>query len=88
MINIKVITQAVENLLKDNLHGYIITRNEERNVDPSIAIQQKGWIGIYRGPVEYESYVMGAIPWRALIDIIVEVQVADMQSGSEAEFRI
>lgn len=88
MINFKDITQGVEKLLNDNLQGYTIVRNEERNVAPSIATQGKGWIGIYRGSLEYETARIGNVPWSVFIDIIVEVQVADMRSGADAEDKL
>jgi hypothetical protein len=88
MINFKDIMKGVEQLLNDNLSGYVITRNAERNVDPSIASQDKGWIGIYRGSLEYETVRIGNIPYSVMIDIIVEVQVADFQSGAEAENKL
>ncbi len=88
MINFKDITQGVEKLLNDNLNGYTIVRNEERNVDPSLAAKNKGWIGIYRGPLEYETTRIGSIPYTVLIDIVVEVQVADMKSGADAENKL
>jgi len=43
MINFKDVMKGVETVLNDNLDGYIITRNEERNTDPSVASQFKGW---------------------------------------------
>ncbi len=88
MINFKDITQGVEKLLKDNLNGYAIVRNEERNVDPSVATQGKGWIGIYRGSLDYETATIGNIPWLVAIEIIVEVQAADMKSGAKAEDKL
>ncbi len=88
MINFKDITQGVEKLLKDNLNGYAIVRNEERNIDPSVATQGKGWIGIYRGSLDYETATIGNIPWLVAIEIIVEVQAADMKSGAKAEDKL
>lgn len=88
MINFKDITKGVEDLLNDNLNGYVITRNAERNTDPNVAAQGKGWIGIYRGALEYETARIGNIPYSAFIDIIVEIQVADMGSGADAEDKL
>lgn len=88
MINYKNITQGVETILNDNLSGYTITRNAERNVDPDIAARGKGWIGIYRGPLNYESHTIGTTPWMAEINIKVEIQVASMKSGDDAEDKL
>lgn len=88
MINIKLVTQAIEDILNAGLSGYIITRNAERNVDPDLAAQSNGWIGIYRGKVDYESYAIGSTPWKVGIEPIVEVQAASFLSGEDAEDRL
>lgn len=90
MINFKTITQGVETVLGDNLTGYIITRNAERNEDPSLATGESvsGWIGIYRGQVDYEAHSIGSTPWKALLEVIVEVQAASFLSGDDAEDRL
>ena len=92
MINLKLITQAVETLLKDNLgvinsqaskDGYTIERNAARNSDPNIAARGKGWIGIYRAKLSYKPLTLNQ--WKANIDIDVELQVAHFKSGDIAE---
>ena len=88
MINLKDITKAVETLLNQKLTGYIITRNAERNNDPSIAAQNKGWIGIYRKSISYEPYSTGTQKWMTFIELDIEIQVADMESGDIAENRL
>ena len=88
MINLKTITAGVETILNAGLTGYTITRNEERNVDPNIAAQNNGWIGIYRGRLEYETYATGSIPWMAHIEVKVEVQIASFTSGEDAEDKL
>lgn len=86
MINIKLVTQAIESILNANLTGYIIERNPERNADPNKAV--KGWIGIYRGNVNYEAYSIGSVPWKVGIEPKVEVQAASFDSGEDAEDRL
>jgi len=81
MINYKTITQGIETVLNANLTGYIITRNAERNEDPDVAARGNGWIGIYRGPVNYRSYSIGATPWLVEVNPRVEIQVASMKAG-------
>ena len=88
MINFKTILKGVESVLRDNLTGYTITRNEQRNTDPDLAAKNKGWIGIYRGALNYDSYATGSIPWLVSIEIKVEVQCASLQSGEDAEDRL
>ena len=88
MINFKDILKGVEKVLKDNTNGYTIVRNEERNTVPSVASRGKGWVGIYKGSLEYETVAVGAIPWLVFVDIIVEIQVADMKSGAKAEDKL
>ena len=87
IINYSTITKAIESLLQNNLRGYIITRNEERNTDPNRAIDG-GWIGIYRGNVSYDARVIGARPWNAILRPMIEIQVASVISGSDAEEKL
>jgi len=88
MINMKDITSAVETILNDNLSGYIIERNPRRNQDANTAAQGKGWIGIYRGGLDYDAYATGSQPWLAHPSVIVEVQAASMLSGEDAEDKL
>jgi len=88
MINFSDITQAIETLLTDNLTGYDITRNDERNEDYNRPANAVAWVGIYRGSVDYESYAVGSVPWLASVDTVVEIQVASMISGADAENKL
>lgn len=88
MINMKDITAGVETVLNNNLSDYTIERNPRRNQDPNVAAMNKGWIGIYRGGLDYDAHTIGATPWMAKPTIIVEVQAASMQSGEDAEDRL
>jgi hypothetical protein len=88
VINVKTITKAVEDIINDNTVGYIVTRNAERNVDPNVAAKDKGWIGIYRGGINYLPYTTGSTPWLAEVRVDVELQVASMQSGEQAEDKL
>jgi hypothetical protein len=87
MINFKAVTEEIKKILDKQTRGYEITRNEERNEDPDRAAvtdeTKKGWIGIYRNKASYDALVSGR--WQALIDVDVEIQVANMQSGEKAE---
>lgn len=88
MINMKDITSAVETLLTDGLTDYKqIARNVERNVDPSTAYG--GWCGIYKGRISYDAYLLtgarGSSYRASLVEIVVEVQNANMTSDSDAE---
>jgi len=88
ILNLKYITMAVESILKNNLFGYTIERNPERNEDPNVAAKGSGWIGIYRGPVSYDAHTTGSTPWLVGVNIRVEVQVASMKSSEDAEDRL
>lgn len=88
MINQKTITQAVETLLKAGLTGYQIERNPVRPDEPWKASANTAWIGIYRGPIEYEGKAIGAIPWMAEIQVIIEIQVASVTSADDCEDRL
>lgn len=84
MINIKTITQAVEDMLLEHTTGYYIERNAERNTDPNVAAKDKGWINILKGTIAYDSLTIGPTPWMATIDLKVEIQYAD-DIGDRAE---
>ena len=88
MINMKDITKGVKKVLDDNLSDYIIERNPKRNDDPNIATQGKGWIGIYRGSLDYDAHTTGSSPWLAHPSVMVEIQAASFLSGADAEDRL
>lgn len=87
ILNMKLVTQAVETLLNDNLDGYTIKRNVRRNKDPNMASREKGWIGIYKGEVKYEPFSTGTSPYLVSIDIPVEVQVTG-RDGADVEDKL
>lgn len=76
MININDITAAIETLLKGNLTGYKIQRNIRRNIDPNLAGDNNGWIGIYKNTINYEPATIGSRPWKAAVKIDIEIQYA------------
>jgi hypothetical protein len=87
-VNLKIITQAVERILKNNLQGYRIFRNPEVVVDPNVARRRNndgGWIGVYRGPCEYAPFTTGDSPFMAFPKINVEVWIASAASPEKAE---
>lgn len=88
MINLKLITQAVETLLKTNLTGYQIERNPERPDDPWKATASTAWVGVYRGNTEYEGHSIGSTPWLANINIIIEVQAASLTGADDCENKL
>jgi len=88
MINMTDITQAVETILNDNLSDYVIQRNPKRNQDANTAARGKGWIGIYRGGLDYDAHTTGSQPWLAHPSVIVEIQAASFLSGDDAEDRL
>lgn len=88
MINFKDITKEIESILKTNLDGFIIERNPRRNSDPAKIGNKRGWIGIYRGSVQYVPHTTGATPWMCLLRPVVEVQAVSMRSGEEAEDKL
>jgi hypothetical protein len=88
MINYSDITKGIETILRNNLSGYTITRNDKRLDNPSVAAKNKGWIGIYRGPVNYDAYAIGARVWICTARPIVEVQAVSMKSGADAEDKL
>jgi hypothetical protein len=88
MVNLKTITQAVETLLKAQLTGYQIERNPMRPDEPWKASQETAWIGVYRGDTDYEGHSIGATPWLANINIVIEIQVASALSADDCEDRL
>jgi len=87
IFNLKIVTQAVEDLLKKNLSGYTIERNVPRNTDPNKAARDKGWIGIHKGETRYEPHTTGNSPYLVSIDIMVEIQAAG-RDGADVEDRL
>ena len=88
ILNFANVTKAVESILKGGLSNYMIKRNPERNVDPSKAAKGNGWIGIYRGPLTYDAHTTGSTPWLVGLNVRVEIQVASMKSGEDAEDKL
>ena len=88
MINQKTITQAVATLLTSNLSGYQVERNPTRPDEPWKASTNTAWVGVYRGPIEYEARAIGPVPWLAEIQVIIEVQVASVTSADDCEDRL
>lgn len=88
MVNLKAITQAVETLLNAGLTGYQIERNPMRPSEPWKASVNTAWVGIYRGDTDYEGHSIGAMPWLANINIIIEIQVASALSADDCENRL
>lgn len=88
MINLKTITQGIERLLREKLSGYNIERNPMRPDDPWKAAVNKAWVGVYRGVTEYASHSIGSLPWKATIDVIIEIQVADLTSAEDCEDKL
>jgi hypothetical protein len=88
MVNLKTITQAVETLLNANLTGYQIERNPIRPNEPWKASANTAWIGIYKGAIEYEGHSVGAMPWLANVNVIIEVQAASALSADDCEDRL
>jgi len=83
------VTKAIEDLLCRKLAGFIITRNERKNADPNKCLAPgEGWIGIYRGKIGYSAHVIGNRPWLVDPEPIINIQVASMVSGHDAEDRL
>ena len=86
ILNQSNITSAIESILRSGLEGYIITRNEPINEDPSIArLVTNGWIGIYRGNEIYAGYCTGSTPWLVDVNPRVVVQAVSLKNGEDAE---
>lgn len=83
------VTKAIEDLLCQKLTGFIITRNERKNTDPNKCLAPSdGWIGIYRGSIVYNSHVIGSRPWLVDPEPFINLQVASLVSGYDAEDRL
>jgi hypothetical protein len=89
IINYTDITKGIESILNRRLSGYIVTRNERKNSDPNKCIAAgTGWIGIYKGSVNYDAYVMGSRPWKITAQPYINLQVVSTLSGEDAENRL
>ena len=85
MVDMKVITSAVKALLVANFSDCTIVRNARRNVDPNTAAQGDGWMGVYKGGVEYTPLTTGRY-FQSDIEVVVEIQKADFQNlGAKVE---
>ena len=84
MINMSVITAAVEVLLNAELNDdYTIERNEYINMD----FEKTAWVGIYRGTFKYTPQTLGRglNAWRANPSIRIIVQASSLDSAEAAE---
>lgn len=88
VLNDSTITKAIETMLKQGLPGYVITRNERKNVDPNVCCYSKGWVGIYEDSEEYEAYTIGGTPWKVTPSILINLQVADKTSGANCAAKL
>ena len=89
IVNYSDITKGIESILLQHLKGYVITRNERKNTDPNVCMEAgTGWIGIYRGPVDYEAHTIGSRPWMASPEPFINLQVVSNLSGDDAEDRL
>ena len=88
ILDTSTITKAVENMLKQNLSGYIVERNERKNVDPNQCTLRKGWICVYTDEDLYEAYTIGSKPWKLTSSFFINVQVADARSGARCEEKL
>ena len=89
ILNESTVTKALYDLIRKNLPGYMIERNEPENTDPNRARQQgTGWIGIYSGNVNGSAYTIGRTPYKKIIQPKIVVQVVSMQSGEDAEDKL
>lgn len=88
MINIKDITTAVTALISAGVtatSAITVERNPVRNEDWSRAVD--GWIGVYRGSLEYEPHSTGH-GYMAIVEILVEIQAASHHGGDDAEDKL
>jgi hypothetical protein len=77
------ITKAVEQILSDNLKGYDVNRNVSFDYATMSSAIEKGWIGIYRGKLDY---IPISIPrWQAEWEIIIEVLTGSYRNEGDAE---
>lgn len=88
IVNMGGITKAVEKLISENTTGYKVTRNKQRNEDPNIAAQGKGWIGIWRGDRSYEAHTTGSRPWLVNLSVMIEIQYASWANADDVEDRL
>jgi hypothetical protein len=87
MLNMSTVNAAVKVILDDALPTYNILRAPYTNQDAD----KCPWIGIYRGPSEYDPRVLGpgkGKKWRANNIIRLQVQAASSNSGQAAEEKL
>lgn len=76
------ITTAVAEQLRASV-PYLVERGEYVNADPGIAVD--GWVGVYRGALEYAPHTIAGRAFNVTGDVIVIVQAASAASGGDAE---
>jgi len=89
MIDYGQITAAIKTILEAGLDKtYLITRNEERNVNPNLPLRKGKYINITRGSQSLAAYTLGNTPWLVTIKPKIELQVSSMISGQDAEDKL
>lgn len=85
MINASTITESVRSLLKKALPDeYKVERGEYINMDPD----KTPWVGVYRGPLKYDTATLGrgTNSWKAEFTIRIIVQASNIAGdASKAE---
>lgn len=88
VIDVSVITQAVEDLLKNDLAlaNVTIERSEDIPEEPGL----HGWVGIYREGVNYPARAVGAGAGfrRQRVNLVLLVKESDATSGKQCENRL
>jgi len=88
MINLSVITKALQEQLNSNIQvrdilgSREVVRGELINMD----VNMTPWVGVYRGNVKYEPRTLGSMNnWEALPSIRVIVQASHLSSAEQCE---
>lgn len=89
ILDYAAVTKAIEDLLCRKLAGFIVTRNARKNADPNKCLAPgEGWVGIYKGPINYVPHVVGNRPWLVDPEPFINIQTASMVSGNDADDRL
>jgi len=88
MINLSIITKALQDQLNNNvqireiLNGQEVVRGELINMD----VNRTPWIGVYRGNVKYEPRTLGSMNnWEASPSVKVIIQAVHLESAEQCE---
>lgn len=91
MKDLSLIMKAIEQAINNDTAGYYVERNPVRDIeDAELPAENKAWVGILKGDLNYTPYRMTTGPARFSVkgSVLVIVQVVDMESQEKADEKL